>query len=328
MTTPELIVTPVVPPALIAVAAVALVVLGLVLVVRRPRERGTWVIRVLMVLALAGIMIRPGYGQVPAQATTPDLEILVVVDRTTSMSALDWNGSESRLDGVRADLEQLTEVFPGARFSLITFGRFVRTELPYSSDSEAFLSAVNVMQREDAFDGSGSKIDAPLEEMTTSLKEAAERNPDRKRLVVLATDGENTVGGDQESFQGLDDLVDAGLVLGYGTESGGRMLMFEDSKSYVYDTSTNEDALSKLDEEILTQVASEMGVDYQHRQAAGGLDKWADKVETSFTDDDDEIVAAHETYWMFALVLFALALAELTVTWRGFHSARRELKRG
>lgn len=320
---------PLAPLALIAVGATVLVGLGGVFLIRRPIERATWLVRILMVVALVGILIRPGHGEVPAQAKTSDLEILVVVDRTTSMSALDWNGQEPRLDGVRADLEQLTEIFPGARFSLITFGRFVRTELPYSSDAGAFLAAVEVMKREDVFDGTGSMIDTPLEEMTASLEGAAERNPDRKRLVVFASDGENTVEGDQQSFSALDGVVDAGLVIGYGTEDGGPMKVFEDdeSGSYVHDDSTGADALSKIDEDNLAQVASEMGVDYQHRQEVGGLDTWADKVETTFSDDDDEVVSAHETYWWFALALFVLAMVELAIAWQGFHSARRELRR-
>ncbi|KQY63842.1 vWA domain-containing protein [Nocardioides sp. Root140] len=325
----ELTYRPFAPGWLIAVGAVVLVALCLFFVVRRPLERTAWLLRILMVAALVGILVRPGYGTVPAKAKTSDLEILVVVDRTTSMSALDWNGSEPRLNGVQADLKELTEEFPGARFSLVTFGAFVRTELPYSSDSQAFLAAAEVMTVEGAFDGEGSLVDMPLEVMTESLAGAKKRHPERKRLVVFATDGENTRDGvEQRSFDDIDDLVDGGIVLGYGTESGGKMPVDPeaDIDSYIYDDATQQDALSKLDEPNLTKIAGEMGATYQHREAVGGLDKWADDVDQSFSNEDDEFATKNEVYWMFALGLFVLALIELALAWRGFHAARRELK--
>ncbi|KRF17885.1 hypothetical protein ASG90_06025 [Nocardioides sp. Soil797] len=326
----ELTFRPMVPGWLIGVGAGVLMLVVLFFLFRRPGERLGWVVRGLMLVALVGILVRPGYGEVASSAKTADLEILVVVDKTTSMSALDWDGDQRRLDGVKADMKELTGEFPGARFSLMTFGRFVRTELPFSSDSGAFLAAVDTIQREDIYDGTGSVIDAPLEDMQEVLKKAAERNPDRKRLVVFVSDGENTAEGEtQDSFEPLDDLVDAGIVLGYGTEAGGKMLRYEDedapTDSYVTDDNYD-DALSKIDEENLETVASEMGVDYQHREAPGGLDKWAGDVDHDFTPDDDDVVAKHEVYWMFALGLFALALVELAIGWRGFNQARRELK--
>ncbi|QIX26242.1 VWA domain-containing protein [Nocardioides sp. JQ2195] len=321
---------PMAPGWLVGAGAAVLLVLVIFFLVRRPGERWGWTVRALMLLALVGILVRPGYGEVKSSAKTADLEILVVVDRTTSMSALDWNGDQRRLDGVRTDMKELTRAFPGARFSLMTFGRFVRTELPFSSDSGAFLAAVDTIQREDIYDGTGSVVDAPLKDMETVLTKAAERNPDRKRIVVFVSDGENTAEGEtQDSFEPLDEVVDAGIVLGYGTEAGGKMLRYEDpdyaSDSYVHDENYD-DALSRLDQENLEKVASEMGVDYQHREEPGGLDTWADGIDHDFTPDDDDVVAQHEVYWMFALGLFGLALVELAIGWRGFHQARREMK--
>src|SRR3546814_8360078 len=113
------------------------------------------------------------------------MEILVVVDRTTSMSAQDWNGSEGRLEGVKRDLTELTDQFPGARFSLITFGRFTRTELPYSSDSGAFLAVVDTMSTEGAFDGAGSSVSIAHDEMLETLKRSARSEEHTSELQSL-----------------------------------------------------------------------------------------------------------------------------------------------
>ncbi|MDN5893160.1 MAG: VWA domain-containing protein [Nocardioides sp.] len=320
---------PMTEPWLIWTLAAVLLALVLIFLVRRPMDRGGWVLRALMVLCAVGIVVRPGAGEVATPERVSDLEVLVVVDRTTSMSALDYDGDKSRLDGVRADLAEITRSMSGARFSLMTWGRFTRTELPFSSDTAAFQSVVDTMRREDVFDGAGSKVDAPLEEMTRVLTSAEENRPDRKRVVIFISDGENTVEeGAQESFEEIAGMVDDGIVLGYGTEDGGPMPIEEKEPggSKIHDPEDYDDALSKLDEENLEMVADQMGVDYQHRTDPGGLDKWAKGVDRHFSDDDEESRAKHELFWIPGILLFGLGLLELWFGLRGFLAARREAR--
>ena len=138
-----MILRPLAPAWLVVLAALVLLAVVAWLVVRRAGERRWWLLRGLMVLLATAIVLRPGVGEQPAEARTSDLEVLVVVDRTLSMSALDWDGGQPRLAGVRSDLRELTEGLPGARFSLVTSGRVVRQELPFTSDTTAFLAAVD-----------------------------------------------------------------------------------------------------------------------------------------------------------------------------------------
>src|SRR3546814_1938 len=182
---------PIIPAWLVVILALGLLGLAAWFLIKRPRERLDWTVRALMVVAVAGILLRPGIGESGTGSVVTDMEILVVVDRTTSMSAQDWNGSEARLEGVKRDLTELTDQFPGARFSLITFGRFTRTELPYSSDSGAFLAVVDTMSTEGAFDGAGSSVSIAHDEMLETLKRSAEKREDRQRMVVFVSDGEN-----------------------------------------------------------------------------------------------------------------------------------------
>src|SRR3546814_10149051 len=146
-------------------SAVGLVGVAAWFLMKRPCGRVDRSVRALMVVAGAGILLRAGIGKSGTGSVVTEMEILVVVDRTTSMSAQDWNGSEARLEGVKRDLTELTDQFPGARFSLITFGRFTRTELPYSSDSGAFLAVVDTMSTEGAFDGAGSSVSIANDEI-------------------------------------------------------------------------------------------------------------------------------------------------------------------
>ena len=322
-----MILRPLAPTWLVLLAAVALLAIVAWIVVRRAGERRWWLLRGLMVLLALAIVLRPGLGEQPAEARTSDLEVLVVVDRTLSMSALDWDGGEPRLAGVRSDMRELTEALPGARFSLVTAGRNVRQELPFTSDTTAFLAAVDTVRPEGLFAGAGSRVDRPLDEMTTILEEAADARPDRRRLVVLVTDGENTVDSPQESFAPVAPLVDGGVVLGYGTEEGGKMPTdYEDTSSgFVYDTQSGADALSRLDADNVATIADQMGVDHLERSRPGGLDDWAAGVDSRFVDDDeDKAPAKRDLTWVLALALFAVALVELRRDWSGLHAARRE----
>ena len=322
-----MILRPLAPTWLVVLAALTLLAVVAWLIVRRPGERRWWLLRALMVLLATAIVLRPGVGEQPAEARTSDLEVLVVVDRTVSMSALDWDGGQPRLAGVRSDLRELAQELPGARFSLVTSGRVVRQELPFTSDTTAFLAAVDTVRREGLFAGAGSRVDRPLGEMTTLLEEAAEARPDRRRLVVFVTDGENTVDSPQESFAPIGPLVDGGIVLGYGTEEGGRMPTDDEdlASGYIYDQRTGADALSRLDADNVATIADQMGVDHLERTEPGGLDDWASDVDNQFVDDDDERAPARrDLTWVLALALFAVALVELGRDWTGLHAARRE----
>lgn len=323
---------PIVDPPLVVIATLLLLGLAVWGAAWSPSgERMGWLRRGLVVLLLGFIALRPGLGAVPAATRPSDLEVLLVVDRTTSMSARDWNGELPRLHGVRRDVMDLVDALPSSRFTLVTFGKTVRTRLPSTSDVTLISEALSLIRREEVFDGTGSRVDRPVARMEQLLTRVGEQHPDRRRIVVLLTDGENTQPGAQRSFSPLDPLVDAGVVLGYGTKRGGRMPM--DAKhldlGWVEDVTTGRPALSRLDEVNLRLVAGEMGIGYVHRRSPGGLEGVAAAWEQSFSErpeeSGDEAPAKVELVWMMALALMLVALLDLRQHWRRFWQTRREL---
>lgn len=327
---------PMLPVPLVVLALT--LVLGLVLLaaLRGSRaDRAGWLLRAAMALLVALIVLRPGAGQQPVPAKATDLDVIVVLDRTVSMSAMDWDGDRSRLTGARADLAAVTTALPGSRFALITWGRYARTELPPSTDLAAFQAAVETTRREGVFDGVGSSTDRPLDELTGMLERDAEQHPDRRRIVLFLSDGELTgseAGQEPESFADLASLVDDGLVLGYGTEAGGLMPYDDperDEGAGTQDVLTDpsgQDARSRIDEANLRRLAGQLGVDYQHRTAPGGLEGWAAGLEKRLVDDvSGQTRVAVELYWVLAMALLALVLLDLAITWRALQQTRREL---
>jgi Ca-activated chloride channel homolog len=285
--------------------------------------------RVGIVLALVLILVQPGFGTRAAPTQVADIEVLVVVDRTRSMAALDYQGGP-RLYGAQADLTALADALPGARFALLTYGSDTELELPFTSDGTTFATAVETLRLEGPFDGSGSATDRPLEAMREVLERADEQHPDRRRMVVFVGDGENTEGGDQQSCDDLEDLVDGGVVLGYGTDEGARMPQADDlsdEDGYLYDQEAGEDAISRIDEDNLEEIADQLEIDYQHRTAPGGMDEVADGFEATYAFDEGEgAPAEHDLTWVFGLVLLGLVLVELRSWWRALWTSHATLQ--
>jgi Ca-activated chloride channel family protein len=283
---------------------------------------GIWRVRVAMVLLGVLIVMRPGIGGAGDEGDAPgaDLDVVMVVDQTVSMSALDHEGVRSRLEGVREDMADIAEALPDARIALVTFGREAQVDLPFTTDQQAVADAIEQIAREPLLAGTGSTMSRPLDLVRGMLRRAAEQHPERRQVVVFASDGENTARTEeQQSFAPLERYVEGGAVLGYGTPGGARMPTGgEPPWTFVRDTATGADAISRLDEENLRRIAEQLGVDYTRRGNAESLSGWARGLSRGASgggDGDDGM----EVYWILAALLALVAALELrydVLAWR------------
>lgn len=278
--------------------------------------------RVAIALAFVAVLLRPGVGEADVATRLNDVDVLVVVDRTRSMAALDFAGRKPRIEGVRADLEALAEDLPGARFAMLGFGARARLMLPFTTDVAAFDSAVQTLDLERPREGDGSRADRPVDEVVEVLERAEEQRPERRRVVVYVGDGEDTTSaGSEASFGDVAELVVGGAVLGYGTTDGAPMPAADDlslEAGYVEDPETGEDAVSHADLDRLRDIAGELDVEYVHRTGSGGLDEVVDSFRASYVEGErgDGPPAAHDLTWVFGLLLLGLLLLELRDGWR------------
>jgi Ca-activated chloride channel family protein len=322
--------SPVFPlPLLVAVFGVLAAFVTWQLVLRENRSRRpAWSLRAGMVILVLLIALRPGVpGAGGAEATT-DVDVFFVVDTTTSIVAEDWNGSSPRLDGVRRDVADLVEAYPGAAFALLTFDSSAVLRVPLTSDATAIANAAEVVTPEITSYSAGSSISQANDLLASTLKRADEADPERSRIVYYFGDGEQTSPAPIESFDESASLVSAGFVFGYGTEAGGPMRVqtgyYDDDKTddgYVTDD-TGSPARSVIDEQNLRAIADELGVEYAHRTAPGDVPIADAGSSPASSSSDGSARGTTELYWIPAAALVLLLAVEAATALRRLRELR------
>lgn len=309
------------------------------MVVANRSRRVDWARRAAIVVCLVGIGLTPAIPSTQNGELVSNVEMYFVVDRTGSMAAEDYNGNEARLEGVKHDLIGLSQAIPGARYSIIGFDSQATGQLPLTTDTRAVKSWAETVTQEITQYSSGSAIDRPLGELTQTLNDAAERNPQDVRLVFFFSDGENTNGSNSsaghtfDSFADLAPLIDGGAVLGYGTPEGGKMRSYDGSAKtgigtdapYIHDEN-GEPAISKIDETNLRTLASQLHVKYVHRIKPDSVDSLVKNVNASqiAADGRRDVTTYRDVYWPIGIVLVLLLAWEAWQLTREVpHSGRR-----
>ncbi|GGH50336.1 VWA domain-containing protein [Microbacterium album] len=310
------ILQPVLPPLPLAVIVLpALGVAAWALVrSRTASSRLAWALRVLLVVAVAVLALRPGMPGGTAQTVATDTDVVLVVDATSSITAEDWGDGSPRLDGVRSDVQALVAAYPGARFALLTFDTNAELRLPLTTDVDALITAMEVLRPPVTQNARGSSIGVASAMLADTLRAAATSSPERARMVFYLGDGEQTAPGAPESFADSAALVDGGAVLGYGTQEGGRMRAVtgrgdDDAAPYILDGA--EPALSRIDEAALQTIADEIGVPYQHRTAETAPELPPAPAATSVVAEARTPGSTIELSWLVALLVAGLLAVEV-----------------
>lgn len=303
----------------------ALLALCLVPLIRGIGPRWRWWARIGVVLVLAVALSRPG---IAITATTEEYEasadVYFLVDTTTSMAAEDFDGTKTRLDGVKSDMLALAKDLPGTRLSIITFAATAFTSMPLTTDHSAFASAVDVLGPEISMNSNGSSITEAGAELDKRITANAEDRPDNTVLVFYFGDGEQTVSTPPESWAGFASKIDSGSVFGYGTTGGGKMRTHMPSgygespgpsakPDFVRDAQ-GQPGISKIDEGNLKKLAGDLGVDYHHRTGATSMssDYTAPKFEQNLVTKDGR-VTVDEYFWIPLILVFAWITVELVL---------------
>lgn len=251
-------------------------------------------------LALLVIAARPTVGNVLTTTYTSGADVVFMIDRTTSMGALDYDGAKPRMDGVRGDVKSLVTSLSGSRFAVIVFDNNARVALPFTTDASAVVSLVEALDWRFAEYGTGSDIAIGMGEAQQLLGESHEQHPELDRYLYYFGDGEQTRDEAPQSMEPLRAYLTGAEVFGYGSAEGARMLVSATSTDMVQDE-RGEPAISHMEEENLAAMAEQLGGGYRHRTGPTELEvQIRNPTLIPVTQRDPR---GFEVYWIAGLIV-------------------------
>lgn len=248
--------------AVIAIIGFSLVVAGAIRDGRRRRL--AWIRRAGMVALVVILGLTPAIPR-PGEQQLLDLNVIIVLDRTTSMTADDGADGKTRLDMARADMETIASSLSGARFQVVSAGARPSVDMPATSDAAALIAYAQSVTPETASAASGSSLGASYSVVSSAVTKAVGESG-HVALFILS-DGEMTATekpSDASAWAGLSSLVDAGATVTYGTTQGGQMHAYQGGGRYssdpVIDPDTHKPAISVADPDAMASIASHAGI--------------------------------------------------------------------
>ena len=243
-------------------------------------------------LLLIAAAFRPTIGAAapPAQtAGAREPNIFLVVDRSSRMSA--------RAAEASADIAQLIDRYPTARFAVVGFASGPAVEWPLSADGWSLKPVVTTPVTYRTTELTPPDAGAASTVLRYQLLSAVQQYPDAKNLVYYFGAGTPESSAPQREFDLPQGVVAGGAVIGYG-----------------------DDAVPTL-----PAVAQQIGVPYVQRTEAGLPAEALTDVARTAEQPTGEVDSGTELYWVLSGLAAALLLAELFLTLR--EAARTRLDR-
>lgn len=299
-----------------------MVIIGILFLCVKRKGTASYIRQILIVILLfvinMRIMVRG--GEVPM--VKPNVDVVFVVDNTLSILAEDYGDNNARrIDAIKEDCKYITEQFPGASYSVIAFGNTVQKMIPYTTDASMTVETIGSLHGGSQYHAKGTSLNAVMESMQKMLDDKRSNY----KILFFISDGETQSSEQLKSYTGLNKLIDAGAVLGYGTEKGGPMKpieLYAEEEEYLtyYDDNFEEQkALSKINEKNLKSIASDFGVGYIHMTSQSEIHSTIkdlqDKINKIEEVKDMESKEGYEdTYFWFVIPLLVLLIADFICT--------------
>lgn len=284
------------------------------------------ILKLISVVLLFIINLRLMIPNGDASKITSNTSVLFVVDTTVSMRALDYDGNKQRFEGVINDCCYIVDKLPTCKFSIITFGDTAQRLIPYTTDTDMVQAELKAISLENNYFAKGSSMNIVRDILEETLKKEYEKKDEGTNLVVFfISDGEITTEENLKTFTQIKKYVNNGAVLGYGTQDGGKMINNGDEDepnnqySYIYYYDDNDryvQAISKIDENNLKQVAEDLEIDYIHMEKTSNIDyKINDIKQQSFNSQTDgrKFSTYKDLYYYFAIPLVIILIVNFII---------------
>lgn len=324
---------------ILAIIFLPIVIFCVWLIVINKTARKSWMRRLAIIILILLAFLRPSIPGVSKHTGNASLDVFFIIDATYSVKAMDYDGNKERLEGIRKDVKDIAAKLVGARFSVVIFDTSAYVALPLTSDTSTLASIVDTIQPQYEFYGKGSSIDMPLEITEKELSRVSKVSPGRGLVLFYLGDGEQTEEEKPKSFSPIKKYIKGGAVLGYGTSSGGKMhgpfwgTKYQwDSQEFIKDLSTGNypapDALSKIDEANLKNIADQAGIKYIHRTKPGEIEGITKAINVgSIVRQNKDTSSYDDISWMFMPLVLLLTCFDAGAIYHTFQNLRRQQKR-
>lgn len=156
--------------------------------------KSAWIVTALKYLTLCLVIVamaRPQWGTRLVSVKTEGINIVLAVDVSESMAALDFrkNGKVvNRLQAVKSVVNEFISRRNGDRVGMVVFGTHAYTQVPLTRD---YNTIVSILERIEI--GSAGKNTAVGDAIGISLKRL-EDIPSKTNVIILLTDGQSNTG--------------------------------------------------------------------------------------------------------------------------------------
>ena len=222
----------------------------------------------LCVIALA----RPQAGEKETEVLTEGIDIMLCLDTSGSMRALDFEREgrrTDRLDVVKQVVEAFIKKRKNDRIGMVVFGEQAFTQCPLTMDYGILLSFLDRI--EIGMAGDSTALGSAL---ATGVKRL-EKVPGKSKVIILVTDGRNNAGriSPETAAEVAKSYKVKVYTIGVGVEGESPFLMETlFGKRYVYQK-------VDLDEETLKHIAEVTGGAYFRAQDTASLEKIYEQID-------------------------------------------------
>ena len=211
------------------------------------------VLRCLAVVLLLVAMARPQSGQNTEEIYNQGIDIMMVLDTSSSMLAIDFKPA-NRIEAAKRVAKQFVEGRKYDRIGVVIFSGLAFTQCPLTVDHEAVLNFIDQTEV-NMTGGDGTAIGSAIATATNRLKDS----PGKSKIMILLTDGRNNAGEIDPitAAQAAGALGVKIYTIGTGAP-GGALYPVEDmwGKRYVKISE------QELDEDTLLKIAEATGGRY------------------------------------------------------------------
>ena len=220
----------------------------------RPIVKYLFLTTALIFLILA--VARPQFGSKLQEVKRKGIEIIIALDVSNSMLAQDIQ--PNRLEKAKQSISKLVERLVNDRIGLIVFAGQAYTQIPITNDyasAKMFLSSISTGIVPVQGTAIGSAIKLAMSSFT--------QQEDMSRVLIIITDGENH---EDDAVALAREAAEKGIktyTIGVGLAKGSPVPMSGGSgqQDFLKDKDGNV-VISKLNEQMLEQIASEGGGKY------------------------------------------------------------------